>query len=271
MLPGMRGMRLDRVFRHEVSVAEIDGLILRDGTPRAPCWGSYRPGELCPCLGLEERKADAGCPECHGIGVRHPAARYIKTRALVSARSSTFTHANVGDWTMGSATATFPSCIQPATNDLWLPGDGEAHVVNEAKRYGYQVDPVAHRAEFDLNLGYESTRSAELPEAPLSQRLLYPEVTSLISVTWFDRENHPERRVVTGRPGVDYRLRNGVVEFLDGGERPNRGAGYVVQYKAPACYVVAASQPAYRNVIGNQMPFKVTLQRLDKRSEQDVR
>lgn len=255
----------------QVSAQTIDDVILRDGTPRAPCWGSYRPAELCPCLSVEERKADAGCPECHGIGVRHPVERYIRTRALVSARQSTLTHANVGDWTMGSAQATFPSCIQPATNDLWLPGDGEQHVVNEPKRYGYQVDPATHGGAYDQNLGYESTRSAEIPERPLSQRLLYPEVSALISVTWFDRELQPNRRVITGRPGVDYRLRGGEVEFLEGGNRPERGAGYSVQYKAPACYVVGVSQPAFRQVTGNQLPFKVQLQRLDKRGDQDVR
>ena len=244
---------------------------MRNGTPAAPCFGSYRPAELCPCHSVEERKADAGCPECHGNGVRHPASRFIATRVLMASRNATAKPGAVGDWTMGSAEATFPSAIQPATNDLWLPGGSEVHIVNEAKRYTFQVDPAVHRGVYDDNLGYETIRSPGLPDAPRSERLLYPEVTQLLSVTWFDREFAPDRRLVTGRQGVDYRLRDGAVEFLDGGARPERGAGYSVQYKAPACYVVAAAQPAYRHVTGNRMPFRVSMQRLDRRGEQDVR
>lgn len=271
MLPLMRGVRLDRVFRHEVNVDEIDGIILRDGTPRAPCWGSYRPAEMCPCLRLETRTGRPGCPECFGIGWRYPAARWVKTRVMMSARSATLVHALAGDWASGTASATFPSCIQPALQDIWMPRDGEEHVVNEAKRFQYQVSPERHGGSLDASLGYETTSDPVLPDAPLSERLIYPEVTALVAVTWFDREDHPARQVVTGIEGVDYRLRDGAVEFLPAGRRPERGAGYVVQYRAPAAYSVGMPQPAYRNVVGNRMPFKVTLQRLDKRGDQDVR
>ncbi len=255
--------------RLRVDPGVIDALIEQDGTP-----GEYRPGSLCPCRQPESGIARGDCPICRGIGWYYPVEkRCACVRALAGSRTLERKILAAAQPIDGSIKVTFPSRMQPARMDLWLPR-GETHVIHEQHvRRGAEYRPALQTAiERDLGFAQPPSPTASSPRDIRSEQLRYPEITDIDEVSWItDQDRAPSmRKLVIGVRGMDWRLKDGAIEFVDGGRGPLAGESYAVKYHAPACYVVDMEEPRFREVTGLRQPYQVTLKRLDVFGSPDV-
>lgn len=260
------GMRLDRVPGLTINPAEVNGLIERDGQ----C-GEYRRALRCPCARLETDSARSDCPVCRGMGWRYPAALRRTTMALSGSRDGTHRYGVPSDQQDGTMMATFlTSEYVPAKHDLWLP-EGEVHSVSEVRWYRQVTYAPVVMSSLDQAMGRTPTRPSYAPSEELGERLLYPEVSRVDSVSWFTSPDDPKRQIIDGIEGQDWRLQDGSIFFIEGGRRPPPGAAYAVSYQGPACYMIFEHIPPMRYMPGNVMPYRARLGRLDRVGGTDLR
>lgn len=248
--------------------AEVDAMIERDGT----C-GQYRRARACPCVAPDTNAPRADCPTCKGVGWLYPESLRLPAKALAGSRETNFRMMQAGQLLTGDLVATFPTSLGlPSMMDLWLP-NGEQHRVRERRRRAFREHrpEVQTNIQRDLGYGTPAALPSIAPREPLSERLRYPEVLAVESVSWFiDPDAAPEnRQLVEGIPGVDFVLLEGSIKFQPA-RGPADGTTYVVQYLAPACYVISATLPVFRHLTGAQQPYRTAMNRLDRLGSPDL-
>lgn len=231
-----------------IDPAELDAVIVTDGIGV-----TYRRGLRCPCLRPESHQARIGCPACRGLGWMHPERLSEPCVVLMVNRSPDRRIIAAGEYTTGTAYATFPSEIIPGRGDI-LSVDGEIHVVSQ----------VLHRAENPVsNRKLDARRDPDVQPRhvsarPYAERLLYADA-QIEQLWWLDDDGAP----VQGRPGAHYEFIGGEIRWRDG-EGPAPGRGYSVRYCARAEYVVAqAAEPTFRQQGDNPIPYRTQVMRLD--------
>ncbi len=233
--------------------AEFEGLIYARGVG---CL--YRKAIRCPCLRVETRQARAGCPVCGGLGFAYPVELEEPIVALVLNRSPRRSQLPVGQEVVGTCTITFPVGIIPSQGDMVIP-DGEEHAVQQVLRRSIaQVDPQTVRDR-------QTAPDQRAPVvAPVTERLLYPDVTTIETMYWLDGE-----RLRQGIVGRDFVRRGNLIEWRpECGPEP--GKAFTVRYRAPAAYVVSPGEPVSRTgEIG--FPYRCDGQRLDRWGTPDLR
>lgn len=245
----------------EVDPALIDLMIERDGT----C-GEYRRATLCPCVQPDTRTPRGDCPTCRGVGWLYPQTGRCPMKALAGSRETTARLMAAGHLLSGDLVATFPTRLGlPGMRDLWLP-NGETHRVRESHRYRFREYRPEAQSEIEQDLGFVRTLPLPptVPREQLNEQLRYPEVQLVERVSWFDSPDAApaDRTLVVGVPGIDYDIVDGTVRFK--ARSPEPGATYVVEYVAPACYVVANALPVFRHVTGHQQPYRTAMNRMDR-------
>jgi hypothetical protein len=227
---------------------ELDELILIHGNS-----GELRRAVLCPCVRVETRMANAACTACKGIGLLYPPELACPMIFLDRSRQIRTQRQGAGLLDDGTIQVTVPAGTIPAENDMLLP-DGDVAVVQEV--FHRDLQQVSNQTLADrLLLPDQQSRRLR----PRRAALLYPSVTELEALAW----RREDGEVFLGRPGIDYRLSDGAVEWLKG-ESPPVGGGFSVRYRAPAAYIIHGSAPLFRHEADRAVPWSVTAQRLDK-------
>lgn len=245
-----------------IEVEEIDDLICRHGVG---C--EVRHAIRCPCARIETTYASAGCSDCSGHGYIYPDDDLMRVAAIVLV---TGRRARRGDQGAGQTVqqegvqSLFPSDITSLAQGDQVWPDGEYHTIHQVlHRASKQVSEAATR---ELQTAPEHVRPVV---AVRIERLVYPVILGIDAVYFKDATLD---KVVKAFEVTDYTLgpRN---EFRwNEGRGPDPGQGYSVRYRAPAVYIIEYDTPRFRSEAGNQMPWAVTLSRLDRWSaDRDLR
>lgn len=248
-LAGFLGVHLDPL--------EVDALIAVHGNE---C--EYRRGQLCPCFRVETGQAAIGCPACRGLGWTYPESMRCRTAFLDHSKTAKGTMEGAGNMVQGEAQVTFRIGVVPGRGDLVLP-DCEEHIVHE--QFTRAVQQISQRDMRSRLPPGGLTR----PLPPRSERLLYPDPFEVEAVSYLRGEE-----AVIATPDVDYRvapLEGGTTIAWIGSRGPAPGEGYTVRYIAQAAYMVQSSPPNFRHEGAVAMPYRATLERLDKLQERDLR
>lgn len=241
---------------------EIDAVIEEHGN-----WCEYRKGQLCPCARIETGQGNISCGVCRGLGWVYPAALRCRTKFLDSSRGGSSKMDPVGAIVSGQMQCTFRIGIVPARGDMILP-ECDEYVVHE--QFHRAVQQVS-RSEMRSRLPPSGTDRA-LPVR--AERLLYPDVFEMESVTWIGVDADGKDVIMYGKEGTHYRLTTrdgGLWVDWTPGLGPEQGKGYTVRYVAAAAYLVKGAVPAFRHEANVAMPYKSSLERLDKLQEDDLR
>ena len=179
---------------------------------------------------------------------------------LITGRSLRRSMMAAGSQVAGTCQMTFLPGIIPSPGDQVWPDD-EEHVVNEVlRRQLAQIDPAVVRER--------ATHPAHLAPIvpPVTERLLYPDVTCIESVHWLVDERGPKEHLGIAREGRDYTRRDNILTWREG-SGPAPGKAFTVRYRAPAVYEVGPdAEPAARtNEPG--FPYRVDAYRLDSRGQ----
>lgn len=230
-----------------VNPRELDELIFLHGSS-----GELRRAMLCPCVRVETRQANAACQVCRGLGHVYPAELRCPMVFLDHSRSAQVKRQGPGALDDGTISITLPCGHVPGEGDMLLP-DGEVSVVHEVFHRDLAQVSLQTLADRILLPDQQTRRLRPRPAA-----LLYPTVTRLESVAWKRGE-----QLILAKPGIDYRLVAGTIEWLDG-ESPEGGEGFTVRYLAPAAYIVRGQAPLFRHEANAAVPWQAQAKRLDK-------
>jgi len=234
--------------------SELDALIVRNG---APC--EYRKAVPCPCVRIETRRGTIACKHCHGLGHLYPTQLRSRLTVLASSRSDRGESTQAGLITEGTAQVTFPTGYLPANGDVLVP-DCEPQVVQESLiRAELQVDPHTLPA---------GPWTVPTTPRPYVDRILYDEV-QIECLFWLDGDTLCE-----GVEGLDYTLRaleTATEVVWRDGRGPAAGTAYSVRYQARTAYMVRLEEGAFRGQADRVLPRRVTVKRLDKLAERDLR
>ena len=220
-----------------------------------------RRAQLCPCIRPETGQPRGNCPSCRGLRFLHPTGDTYREGmvALILSQQLQREFRNAGVLVTGTVRVLFPLGVLPGEGDLLLP-DQEEHVVHE--RLIRDDRPVRD----SIVRSRETSASQAAPKTvPFRERLLYPDLTMVESVWYWD---DGEGRSFEATEGHDYKpgFPDGVVRWHPG-RGPKAGEAYSVRYRAPAAYMLEPAQPMFRSEHNSVFPYSVTAQRLDQWSE----
>lgn len=222
--------------------------------------GQIHHGQVCPCARVETQAPRAGCPSCKGLGWLYPEGMRCQTWMMLAGRDGRRTSTAAGAIGDGQVIATAHSGAKPGRGDIWYPC-GETHVVHQLlRRSSQQVDQADLRAAL---LSQRRTNN-EPAQTPRLERVLYP--NAAIESCWYERDEGGAAEAVLG---TDFVVNDQMVTWT--GRQPSPGTAYTLRYTAPAAYMIADVRPQARMEAGQNMPWRVTLERLDKMQANDLR
>lgn len=217
--------------------------------------GEYRKHVRCPCVRDGSRTGRIDCAHCFGTGRLWPERLRIRTNALDTGRQATLQQITAGTWAEGTIQITFPSAIEPAMGDQWLP-DGEEMTVEET----FQRDGAAQVDGNEIR-DWITLDAVELPQVHGVTRLTYERPCCFEAVLYTDPDTGALREAQPYQYAIDG---NRVWTWRAGGPRP--GDSFVVRYRAPTVYQIHTAVPRYRAQANERMPYVCTAVRVDKLS-----
>lgn len=238
-----------------MSALELDTMIVLHGNS-----GEFRRCMICPCVRRDIPNGDVGCPDCHGLGRQYPIHLREPLYVLDVQRSATAKLMAAGKLAQGTIQITFPSGVIPAFGDMWLP-DQEEHVVTEV----LFLDGSRRTVDADLRPFRVSSDSIKQADVGRKERLLYPNPCCIEDVAY----KADDGTTLHATPMQYHVDGDGRWTWRIGGPAP--GEAWVVRYRAPATYVIGTADPMYRSEADQRMPHRVTAQRLDVASHEDLR
>lgn len=237
-----------------INPRELCDLILTHGQE-----AEVRKAVRCPCIRPDTRSPRVGCASCSGLGWYYPANQREKTVVLMSNRNASSTRQPAGIHTTGTAHLTFLPPMKPGHRDLVVMCQ-DTHQVHEVLRRG-QAEVTRSRLQELIG----DRRTVPAPVVARETPLRYPSIDTL-ELVFYEVDGEP----VEAREGLDYLLDGRRIEWL-GDRGPAAGGTYTVRYTAPGAYVVHGAAPVHRSEWVNEMPWKVTAERLDRVGEEDLR
>jgi hypothetical protein len=239
-----------------LSATPFDDLVQRYGVP---C--TIRRAMPCPCAYGDTGQARASCTSCNGLGFAYdPQLRLEKVKCIVQGRTRTGKVAPPGVTFDDTVQITFPSGVVVAMGDqVWPEGETVEHE-ELVRRSVVEVDDAALRYR---SLDYDAVAA---PSTSGADRILYPDVTSIIAVSYY-----AENRAVLAVEGVDYERVANTFRWLRGGPAP--GDHFSVRFRAPAAYQIVTAPPPTRAFLGQSepLPTKGSAIALHKMSAKDLR
>lgn len=223
-------------------------------------YGQIHHAQVCPCARVETSAPRAGCPSCKGIGWLYPETMRCQTWMMLAGRDGRRTSTAAGAIGDGRVIATAHSSAKPGRGDVWYPC-GEEHVVHQQlRRASQQVNQADLRAAL---LGQRRTNN-DTVQAPRIERVLYP--NARVESCFYELDEGGATEAVLD---VDFRIVDQAITWI--GRQPSPGVGYTLRYTAPAAYMIADVRPQARMEAGQNMPWRVELERLDKMQANDLR